>query len=148
MMRLKKVRSKMTRKMKRTHLLLSNISIAALLAGCISVAPEEKDATVRRGNAPASVVDLQAATKALTVYDTAPDGSELLADVSAIRCHANLYEPKPTEDTVRSDLLINAFGKGANAISDIKIVRQPGNLGYNCYFRYFGTAKALKVSGS
>ncbi|WP_334158527.1 hypothetical protein [Achromobacter insolitus] len=133
--------------MKRTPVLLSTLSIAALLAGCISVAPEEKDATVRRGNAPASVVDLQAATKALTVYDATPAGAEVLADVSAIRCHANLYEPKPTEETVRADLLINAFGKGANAISNIQVVRQPGNLGYNCYFRYFGTAKALKVDG-
>lgn len=101
---------------------------------------------MRRGNAPASVVDLRAATETLTVYDATPAGAEVLADVSAIRCHANLYEPKPTEETVRSDLLINAFGKGANGISDIKIVRQPGNLGYNCYFRYFGTAKALKVT--
>lgn len=135
-----------TRKMKRTIPLLFTISIGAVLVGCVTVSPEEKDATVRRGNAPASVVDLQAATKALTVYETSPPGAEVLAEVSAIRCHANLYEPKPTEDTVRSDLLINAFAKGANAISDISIVRQPGNLGYNCYFRYFGTAKALKVS--
>ncbi len=132
--------------MKRTISSLVTISVGVALAGCITVPPEEKDATVRRGNAPASVVDFQAATKALTVYETSPAGAEVLAEVSAIRCHANLYEPKPTEDTVRSDLLINAFAKGANAISDISIVRQPGNLGYNCYFRYFGTAKALKVS--
>ncbi|MGV2906453.1 hypothetical protein [Achromobacter sp. AGC25] len=123
------------------------VLISSTLAGCITVAPEEKDATVRRGNAPASVVDLQAATKAVKVYDIAPEQSQSLGTVTAIRCHANLYEPKPTEETLRGDLLINAFAKGANGVSDLQIVRQPGNLGYNCYFRYFGTAKALKVGG-
>lgn len=122
------------------------VLLASSLAGCITVSPEEKDATVRRGNAPASVVDLQAATKAVKVYESAPEQSQSLGTVTAIRCHANLYEPKPTEETLRGDLLINAFAKGANGMSDIQIVRQPGNLGYNCYFRYFGTAKALKVS--
>jgi hypothetical protein len=131
--------------------LLARVSLVLLmsstLASCITVSPEEKDATVRRGNAPASVVDLQAATKAVKVYEIAPESSESLGTVTAIRCHANLYEPKPTEETLRGDLLINAFAKGANGVSDLQIVRQPGNLGYNCYFRYFGTAKALKVGG-
>jgi len=126
---------------------LITLLVALALTGCITVAPEEKDATVRRGNAPESVVDLQAATKAVKVYESAPEQAQSLGTVTAIRCHANLYEPKPTEETLRGDLLINAFAKGANGVSDIQIVRQPGNLGYNCYFRFFGTAKALKVSG-
>lgn len=121
------------------------VLISSTLAGCITVSPEEKDATVRRGNAPASVVDLQVATKAVKVYDTAPEQSQSLGTVTAIRCHANLYEPKPTEETVKGDLLVNALAKGANAVSDMKVVRQPGNLGYNCYFRYLGTANALTV---
>jgi len=129
---------------------LAGVSSSALLisalSGCISVPPDEQNATVRRGNAPSSVVDLQAATKAIKIYEAMPDDAENLGDVTAIRCHANLYEPKPTEEIVRGDLLINAYAKGADAISDMKIVRQPGNLGYNCYFRLVGTARAIKAN--
>lgn len=120
-------------------------AILVTLTGCISVPPEEEGAPVRVGSAPASIVDLRAATESITVYESAPDAAKELGIAKAIRCHRYPTDTKPTESTVRDDLMISALALNANGISDIKIVRQPGNIATNCWFRYFGTAKALLV---
>jgi hypothetical protein len=119
--------------------------MATSLAGCISVPPEEEGAPVRVGSAPASVVDLRAAKEEITLYDRAPSGAKELGIAKAIRCHRYPTDTKPTESTVRDDLMISALAMDANGISDINIVRQPGNIATNCWFRYFGTAKALSI---
>lgn len=117
---------------------------ALALAGCISVPPEEADASVRIGNAPSSVIDVKAARADIRVYSTAPAGAQELGRVKAIRCHRYPSEPKPSKETVLDDLRVAALGLDASGITDVTIERQPGNVGYNCWFRYFGRATAIK----
>lgn len=129
----------------RSPLLAIFTATTALLSGCISVPPDEADAPVRVGNAPSSVVDLKAARAAVHIVETAPPNAQSLGEVKAIRCHRYPGEPKPTMETVQDDLLIAAFANSANAITDVSIERQPGNVSYNCWFRYFGRAKSLNI---
>jgi len=121
-------------------------TLTLTLAGCISIPPEEEGAPVRVGSAPVSVVDLRAAKQEIKEYESVPEGAVVLGTAKAIRCHRYPSDSKPTEATVKDDLLVSALALNANGISDINIVRQPGNVATNCWFRYFGTAKALKVS--
>lgn len=116
-----------------------------MLSGCISVPPEEADAPVRIGNAPSSVIDVKAARAGVRVYDISPAGAQAIGAVKAIRCHRYPSEPKPTEETVLDDLRVAALGMDASGITDVTIERQPGNVGYNCWFRYFGRATAIKA---
>jgi hypothetical protein len=127
------------------RLSLLGFMLVSTLTGCISVPAEEQNVPVRVGIAPVSVVDLRAAKDSITIYETAPEGSTQIGDAKAIRCHRYPSDSKPTESTVRDDLMVSALALDANGISDITIVRQPGNVATNCWFRLFGTAKALKV---
>lgn len=127
------------------RLALIGFITASALSGCISVPPEEQNVPVRVGIAPVSVVDLRAAKESIKVYETAPNGTTQIGEAKAIRCHRYPSDSKPTDSTVRDDLMVSALALDANGISDITIVRQPGNVATNCWFRLFGTAKALKV---
>jgi len=130
----------------KSRVLAATLLTATLLTGCISVPQDEVDAPVRVGNAPSSVVDLRAAKASVQIIDKAPPDAQVIGVVKAIRCHRYPGEPKPTVETVQDDLLIGAFAQSANAITDVTIERQPGNVSHNCWFRYFGKAEALTTA--
>ncbi len=121
------------------HLKLAIAATATVLAAGCAAPPTY----VREGTQPVSVVDLREAKQTVRIYDTIPDGATAIVDVETIRCHRTAGHPKPTEDTVRDDLLVEALGKSKNGIAEISIEEGSLSFSYNCWTSLHGKAKAF-----
>ena len=94
-----------------------------------------------------SLKDQREAVRTVKVYETLPSGAEILSVVSAGRCHRSFVEEAPNEETVRMDLKIAAYAKGADGITDVSISKDSG-LNRNCWYVLGGTAKAFTLDHS
>lgn len=117
------------------------VSIGALLAGCAMSPP----GYMRVGTAPLSVTDLRLAQQEVQVLEAAPSDAKSIGQVTAVRCHQNKFEDEPTQEMIRQDLLVEALGKGATAITDVTVTRR-GDALWNCWYLLEAKANAFVLS--
>jgi uncharacterized protein YbjQ (UPF0145 family) len=111
------------------------------ISGCATYS-----SNVRVGNdmSYASLSDQREASRTITVYQTPPEGYEVIGTIDAGRCHRSFVETSPAEQTVLLDLKLAAYALGADAISNVIIEKQSA-LTKNCWYMLDGKATALKL---
>ena len=110
---------------------LGSIFIAStFLAGCSTYS-----SNMRVGNdiSYASISDQREAVRTIKVYDTMPEGAEVLGPVDAGRCHRSFVEESPSDALVRTDLRIAAYTMGADGVTDVS-VEKTSALTKNCWY--------------
>ena len=117
---------------------------AFCLSGCSTYS-----SNMRVGNdmSYASLGDQRVASQTIKVLDFAPRTAQVLGDVDAGRCHRSFVETSPVEQSVLLDLKIAAYALGADAITNVKIEKQPA-LTNNCWYMLDGKAKVLRLPAS
>lgn len=104
------------------------ITLASALAGC--AAPSTN---MRIGNEQ-SYISLQTqrdAVKAVAISETLPPGARDIGPVDASRCHRVQGDIEPTNEILIADIQAAAYGRGADGIYGLKIVKESG-LTRNC----------------
>ena len=112
-------------------IVLGSILIAStFLAGCSTYS-----SNMRVGNdiSYASISDQREAVRTVKVYDTMPDGAEVLGPVDAGRCHRSFVEESPSETVVMTDLKIAAYTMGADGLTNVS-VEKTSALTKNCWY--------------
>ncbi len=117
------------------------IAVATLVAGCSTYS-----SNIQVGNEQSylSLKDQREAMRSVRVYDAAPEGSEMLGEVSASRCHRSFVEEAPDEESVINDLRIAAYAKGADVVTGVAVTKESA-LARNCWYVLNGTAKAFAL---
>lgn len=126
--------------MKRIQLGLALVA-TAFIAGCSTYS-----SNMRVGNdmSYVSLSDQREAARSIKVYDTLPDGAELLGEIDAGRCHRSFVETSPEESVVMLDLKVAAFAMGADGIYDVQIAKESA-LTKNCWYMLDASAKAISL---
>lgn len=119
-------------------------SITAFSIGCSTYS-----SNMRVGNdmSYASLGDQRAASRTISVLESAPSDSSDLGTIDAGRCHRSFVETAPAEAAVLMDLKIAAYVLGADAITDVSIEKQSA-LTKNCWYMLDGEARALRLPES
>ncbi len=114
----------------RSAALGSLLIASALLTGCSTYS-----SNMRVGNdiSYASISDQREAVRTVKVYDTMPEGAEVLGPVDAGRCHRSFVEESPSETVVMTDLKIAAYTMGADGLTDVS-VEKTSALTKNCWY--------------
>ena len=113
---------------------------ALILAGCAA-----SDAPT--GNAVLSgysLSDQRAARQTVQIFETAPEGAEVIGRLTAERCHRQLLAEEPTPEIVLDDLRMGAYAQGADAIANVTQERAPG-LAQNCWYLQQVSADLLRL---
>lgn len=120
-------------------LLQSGIILSLLLMGACSSMPGAKP-----GNdlSYLSLRDKRMSEKQVQVFEAAPASSDVLGTVSSKRCQSSIFSEQPEEKTLLVDMKAEAYGLGANAISDIRVTKE-GAVGDGCWNLYTATANML-----
>lgn len=102
---------------------------ALLIAGCAS-----QSGTMQVGTSQSyfSLKEQREAARAVKVFDSAPPGYKAMGIVDASRCHRNTLDAVPSDDVVLTDMRVVAFGRGADAVTDVQVTRESGLL-KNCW---------------
>ena len=116
--------------------LAASIVGLGLLAGCVS------PATYQTGKA--TLMEVRAARTSVSVFDKVPSAAKNLNEISVRRCTQNLGEAFPSEELLQDDLVIAAYGQGADGISNIKHTSQSGLLS-NCWNLRTATATVFRL---
>jgi hypothetical protein len=109
---------------------------AVVLAGCAS-----PSGNMRIGSEqPYTSLEAQrAAVRGVTEARELPPGAKVLGPVDASRCHRYQGDIEPSEEQLLSDLKAAAYGRGADGVTGVSVVRESGLL-RNCW--YIWTARA------
>ncbi|MDO9234923.1 MAG: hypothetical protein Q7U28_02670 [Aquabacterium sp.] len=108
---------------------LSIVFPALVLAGCAS-----QSGTMQVGTSQSysSLKDQREAVRAVKVLDVIPPGYKSTGVVDASRCHRNTLDAVPLDDMVLTDMKVVAYGRGADAVTDVQVTRESGLL-KNCW---------------
>ena len=72
-------------------------------------------------------------------------GANIVGTVTASRCHRNMLDKPPSEADVTADLMVAAYAKGADGITEVKMETSVGGaLLKNCWHTLVGTAVAYR----
>jgi hypothetical protein len=118
---------------------LASLFTCTVLAACGTTSSNMRVGTDRTY---LSLKDQREANLTVKVVETSPVGSVAMGKVDASRCHRNTAQGEPSEEDVKLDLKIAAFGMGADAITDLKFSKTSG-LAFNCWYVLNGEAIAL-----
>lgn len=121
--------------------------IASIVMATVLTACGTHTTNLRQGNdvSYVSLGDQRTANAGVRVLTAgAPAGGESLGSVEAGRCHQRTTQTAPTEESVMLDLKVAAYARGADAISDVSIVKKSG-LTSNCWHVLEGKANAWRM---
>ncbi|EAT10731.1 hypothetical protein HF888_11135 [Bermanella marisrubri] len=91
-----------------------------------------------------SLRDKRLSEKRVQVLSQTPQSSDVLGVVTTKRCQTSVFSEEPQEKTLLVDMKAEAYRLGANAISDVKVVKA-GAVGDGCWNLYTATANMLVV---
>lgn len=117
------------------------IVMVAALTGCASQSTNMREGT---DTSYVSLKDQREAVKGVKEYPEVPPGAKIVGMVDAARCHSNTLNTPPKEADVILDLKIAAYARGADGITQVKIVKESGLL-QNCWTILNGTATAFSL---
>lgn len=117
---------------------------AAALVGCAS-----PSGNMRIGSEqPYTSLDSQrAAAKAISEARELPAGAKVIGPVDASRCHRYQGDIEPSQEQLIADLKAAAYGRGADGITDVSVVRESGLL-RNCWYIWTARATMFQLGGS
>jgi len=116
---------------------------AVLLAGC---ATNSANMQVGTEQSYTSLGDQRAAVRSIAVADTVPEGATVMGEVDASRCHRNVLDKPPTNDEVRTDLIVAAYARGADGIAGVQISEEVASaLLKNCWMTLVGKATMFRA---
>lgn len=117
---------------------LAILVCALALAGC---------ATSRNVRTSAEATASPEAQRYVVVATKTPAGAKEIGQITAARCHRNTFDPVPTEQQVIEDLQGEAYAKGANGISQVKVEKTGMTFASNCWQLLKGSATAFSNPG-
>ncbi|MGA2792886.1 MAG: hypothetical protein ABSE69_05030 [Roseiarcus sp.] len=125
--------------MNKRVLAAATISIlAAQSAGCVGPGEGGPQSTLIDVSA-GSLTERRNAERAVVVLTDDAPGYVKTGAIGARRCHRNAIEDEPTEEALKHDLKIAAYGEGADAIKVTSIEKQMGLLA-DCWYVLEGRA--------
>lgn len=121
------------------------IASALLLSACTPRHGNLVGVTGNGLNTSYSLQDRRAAKSHIKIAQTLPQGAKKIGDFEVQRCHQYAQHEAPSDATLTDDLILLAYGQGADGIYNLRFDRESG-LFKNCWHIAKGLASFYKNS--
>ncbi len=112
--------------------------LAALsVTGCVTAGYEGQVGSYSSSD---QILAQREANRSISVFSQNPSGYTPMGEIAVRRCHRSFTEDPPNIEAITDDLQVAAYGRGADAISDVKTEKLNG-LAANCWYVLEGTAQ-------
>ena len=131
--------------LQRFSYLLFVVLIAAFLGGCAH--PNFAGLEGNALNSRYGLEDKRKAVLAIKVTDTVPSNAAEQRKLWTQRCHQYLTSERPSEDTLKDDLIMAAYAQGYDGLTGFSYSTESGLL-RNCWTVHKASATAFKLPGA